>query len=560
MNETRPGKSRATAWIVATICLLFATTFSFSALPVTAQTAVADQSSGTPQAGGQNQQTKATDPKALAQLMQSVYQFILRNYVDEPDPAKLYEGAMKGMLDALGDPHSLFLDRDMMSDMTETMDGTYAGIGLYISRQAPDASLPPETKRYIEVISPIEDTPAWKAGFRPGDLILKIDGETSAGLTTDQASRKIRGPAGTKVTLTIRRGATAEFEISAVRAIIELPAEKHSFIFYKGKSFAYLRILDWMPQTRDRVAAALAVLSARQHEGIIIDLRSNPGGLLSSVIEVSDLFLTSGPIVSTRGRNQAENTIYSARPDSAYPAEIPMVVLIDKGSASASEIFAGAMKDSKRAILAGEKSYGKGSVQQIFPLAETGFKLTMARYYTPSGGSIDKTGILPDKALGEPALTEKDLAVYEKLYEAGVIPEFMKKNPGATRAEQDAFADSLTAGAYPLPKKLVRRMVRDEFIRTDPAPVFDLEFDSTLTSALDLILDPSFPELLSSAKTIAVLAEELKKQNSAAPGTQTASSPGSGSGSGKTVEPKVGEPQNGGGIPADGSRGQPGDR
>ncbi len=512
-NST-PGKHRA-AWTAVAACMIFASAFSLSSTPLFAQA----------------QDSVSADAKSYIQLFQSIYQFILRNYVDEPDPRKLYEGAMKGMFDALGDPHSMFLDKDMMSDLTETVDGSYAGIGLYISKQAPDSSLPPDAPRYIEVVSPIEDTPGWKAGIQPGDLLIKIDGETTAPLTTDQASKRIRGAAGTNVTLTIRRGQSVEFDIVATRAIIQLPTVKEALIPYKGKTYAYIRIIDWVPQTMDRMKEALASIGAVPHDGLVVDVRSNPGGLLRSVIDVSDLFLSSGVIVSTRGRNQSENSEYKADPELSYPADKPMVILINKGSASASEIFAGALKDHKRALLLGEKSYGKGSVQQIFPLTDTGFKLTMARYYTPSGENIDKTGIPPDRELKEAELTEAQLATFEKLYESGKIPEFARKHPDATNEEKTAFADSLSSGPYPLPGKVVRRMVRDEFNRTAKAPVYDLEFDSQLSGALDLLADPGFGKLLDESKSVKelVLAARADKASSGAlaAGKSTATTPAS---------------------------------
>ncbi len=491
--NTTPGKHRA-AWSAIAALMIFAPVFTFVAPPVFAQT----------------QESSAADAKTYIQLFQSIYQFILRNYVDEPDPRKLYEGAMKGMFDALGDPHSLFLDKDMMSDLTETVDGSYAGIGLYISKQAPDSSLPPDAPRYIEVVSPIEDTPGWKAGIQPGDLLIKIDGETTAPLTTDQASKRIRGPAGTDVTLTVRRGQTTEFDIKATRAIIQLPTIKQALIPYKGKTYAYIRIIDWVPQTADRMKEALASIALADHAGLVVDVRSNPGGLLRSVIDVSDLFLSSGMIVSTRGRNQGENSEYKADAALSYPADKPMIILVNKGSASASEIFAGALKDQRRALLLGEKSYGKGSVQQIFPLTDTGFKLTMARYYTPSGENIDKTGIPPDRELKEPELTEAQLASFEKLYESGKIPEFARKHPSASQEERNAFAESLATGSDQLPLKILRRMVRDEYNKTSRAPIYDLEFDSQLSGALDALADPNFSSILANSKTVKELVGGLR--------------------------------------------------
>ncbi|MCX8013187.1 MAG: S41 family peptidase, partial [Rectinema sp.] len=428
-----------------------------------------------------------------------IYQFILQNYVEEPDAAKIYQGAVKGMLDALGDPYSSFLDEDMMSEMMMDTKGTYGGVGLYISKQATVADS--ETPRYIEVVSPIEDTPAWKEGIKPGDLIIKIDGEDTAPLSTDKASSKIRGEAGSKVTLTFRRG-SYEFEVTFTRTVIEIPTIKQAVIETAQGKTGYIRIVEWNPNTAARIKAALQEMRKAGLERFIFDVRSNPGGLLSSVIDVSDLFLDSGVIVSTKGRNPAENYEYKAKSDLVIPRTDRMIVLINQGSASASEIFAGAMKDTRRALLVGEKTYGKGSVQQIFPLDKAGFKLTMARYYTPSGVNIDKVGIVPDIEVKEPVLSDAELAEVQKLYDAGDIAKYLEKHPTPSAEERRAFAETL-AQKYKVPAWVLDKLIRDQAERTQPARIYDLEYDMQLQKALSLIESAEFPKLLAEAKTLA---------------------------------------------------------
>ncbi len=445
------------------------------------------------------QQTKNADTKQYLQLLQSIYQFILQNYVEEPDAAKIYQGAVKGMLDALGDPYSSFLDEDMMSEMMMDTKGTYGGVGLYISKQATVADS--ETPRYIEVVSPIEDTPAWKEGIKPGDLIIKIDGEDTAPLSTDKASSKIRGEAGSKVTLTFRRG-SYEFEVTFTRTVIEIPTIKQAVIETAQGKTGYIRIVEWNPNTAARIKAALQEMRKAGLERFIFDVRSNPGGLLSSVIDVSDLFLDSGVIVSTKGRNPAENYEYKAKSDLVIPRTDRMIVLINQGSASASEIFAGAMKDTRRALLVGEKTYGKGSVQQIFPLDKAGFKLTMARYYTPSGVNIDKVGIVPDIEVKEPVLSDAELAEVQKLYDAGDIAKYLEKHPTPSAVERRAFAETL-AQKYKVPAWVLDKLIRDQAERTQPARIYDLEYDMQLQKALSLIESAEFPKLLAEAKTLA---------------------------------------------------------
>lgn len=486
MAEIRNEKIRtAGIWLTAFILVLF---LSFASVAI-------------PQASAQSASGNQDDAKRYSQLLQSIYQFILQNYVDEVNPAVLYEGAMKGMFNALGDPHSVFLDEDMLSDLMRETDGKYAGVGLYISKQPGTAG--ESEARYVEVVSPIEDTPAWKAGILPGDLILKIDGESTAELTVDQASNKIRGPAGTKVMLTFRRGASYEFDVEFTRATIEIPSIKTSSFEQNGSKYGYIRIIEWIPQTPDKIQEALSKLVKEGISYLIIDVRSNPGGLLSSVVDVSDLFIDSGVIVSTKGRNKQENFEYKAKPGVAIPSSVKMIVMVNKGSASASEIFAGAMKDTRRALLLGEKTYGKGSVQQIFPLDKTGFKLTMARYYTPSGVNIDKTGIEPDISVPDLVLSEKQLAAYEKLYSSGLIQKFVASNPDAGVSGRKAYAEHLIAvEGFDIPQAFIEKLLRDEAEKTRPARVVDLDFDIQLREAAKILASPEFDSMLQNSKTV----------------------------------------------------------
>jgi carboxyl-terminal processing protease len=452
------------------------------------------------------QQTKTPDAKQYSQLLQNIFQFILQNYVDEPDPSKLYQGAIQGMMDSLGDPYSTFLDEDMMSDLMSDTTGTYGGVGLYISKQA---TAPTEdTPRYIEVVSPIEDTPAWKEGIRSGDLIIKIDGEDTAPLSTDKASAKIKGEPGTTVVLMFRRG-SYEFEVTFTRSKIEIPAIKNAVITTAQGDVGYIRIIEWNPNTAPQMKTILQDMKKKNINKFVVDVRSNPGGLLSSVVDVSDLFLSSGVIVSTKGRTISENYEYKAKPDLAIVQSDRVIVLTNQGSASASEIFAGAMKDTKRALLLGEKTYGKGSVQQIFPLDKVGFKLTMAHYYTPSGVNIDKVGIEPDISVAEPELSDKELEAVQKLYDAGDIARYLQTTPQPTVEQRKEFAAEL-AKKYTVPELILEKLVRDEAERSQPARIYDLEYDVQLQKALDLIESPDFENTLNSTKTLAQLHDSGK--------------------------------------------------
>ncbi|HRZ89323.1 MAG TPA: S41 family peptidase, partial [Spirochaetia bacterium] len=337
--QTSPshGKQDRVAWTAVVAALALCSLLSVSVPPAFAQ-------------------TQASEAQRYSSLFQNVYSFILQNYVDEVDPKVLYEGAMKGMLDALNDPYSTFLDSAAISDLQDTTVGQYGGIGLYISKTPPSSRRPGE-EPWVEVVSPIEDTPGWRAGIQPGDWISEIDGASTAPLAMDEVLKKLRGTPGSTVVLTIRRGENITFPVAIVRALIEVPSVKRAMM---PNRTGYLRIIEFNPQTTARVKEAVEDFKAQGARAMVIDLRNNPGGLLSAVIDTADLFLDSGVIVSTKSRTAYENQVYRAKPALEVPRDWPVVVLINRGSASASEILAGALKDQKRAYLIGERSYGKG--------------------------------------------------------------------------------------------------------------------------------------------------------------------------------------------------------
>ncbi len=444
----------------------------------------------------------ADEGRRYALIIQNVYDFIQRHYVDEVDPEKLYEGAMKGMFEALGDPHSVFLPASDMSDLNDTTQGSFGGVGLYITK--PTEASKSGRPAYVEVASPIEDTPGWRAGISPGDLILKIDGESTEKLTMDEVLARLRGKPGTDVVILIRRGEKLEFPVKLTRAVIEVPTVKSAMI---GADVGYVKIITFTPMTVERVGAALDTFKKSGYKSLIIDLRYNYGGLLQAAVGVADFLLDGGVVVSTKSRIPNENSVMTAKPRTVVPKDMPVVVLINRGSASASEIVAGALKDRGRAYLVGEKSFGKGSVQQVYPIDDSGFKITTSRYYTPSDVNIDKIGIPPDLEVKFPELTDAEAESLNKLIADEAIPEFARTNPKADQAKAAAFAKEL-AGRYKIQENLLRRMVRDELNRTSVAPVYDLEYDIQLKAALDVVRKGDFPELMRNVKTLKVLQEE----------------------------------------------------
>jgi carboxyl-terminal processing protease len=320
-----------------------------------------------------------------------VFEKASANYVEAPDPTKMTTGAINAMLASL-DPHSNYFDAKALKDFQNNMRGEeFGGLGLEVMQ---DNGL-------VRVVSPIDDTPAARAGVMAGDMIVKIDATPVKGLSLKEAVDKMRGPAKTHVAITVQRGDAKEARVfDIVREIIHVQPVRSRV---QGGDLGYIRITQFNEQTYDALKAAMAKFKANGGvKGYILDLRNNPGGLLSQSIRVVNTFVDSGEIVSTRGRTPDLYQEYNARSGYDLSQGKPMVVLINGGSASASEIVSGALQDLKRATLIGTRSFGKGSVQTVLPLGEDGaLKLTTARYYTPSGRSIQAVGIEPDYKVSE---------------------------------------------------------------------------------------------------------------------------------------------------------------
>ncbi|MDR0316555.1 MAG: S41 family peptidase [Treponema sp.] len=476
-------------WIAATaaLCLIFI----FVSVPgVLAQ----GRDGGDSSSGAQGN-------RRYTSIIQNVFDFIQRHYVEEVDPQVIFEGAMNGMFNALNDPYSSFLPESEMSDLNDTTQGSFGGVGLYISKPTGERS--DGKPHYVEVASPIEDTPGWRAGINPGDLIIEINGESTDKLTMDEVLARLRGTPGVEVYLVIRRGEKLEFPVTLVRAVIEVPTAKYAMIGDIG----YLKLLTFTPYTADRARDAIADFRSKNYRSVILDLRNNYGGLLNSAVDVSSLFLDGGVVVSTKSRIPSENHVFNARRQAMIPADIPVIVLINRGSASASEIVAGALKDRGRAYLVGENTYGKGSVQQVYPLNNVGFKITTARYYTPSDVNIDKLGIPPDREVKFPEFTDADVEHLNRLINDNKIPSFVADNPQASAARIDAFARTLEQD-YKIDISLLKRLIRNEQNRTQIAPVYDLEYDVQLQEAVNILRGGSFPSLMESSKTLRALQEE----------------------------------------------------
>ena len=328
-----------------------------------------------------------------------------REYVEETKSKDLIYGAIKGMLETL-DPHSAFLPPNMYKEMQEETKGRFEGLGIEITIR----------EGVLTVVSPIEDTPAFKAGIQAGDQILRIDGESTKNLTLMEAVKRMRGPKGSKVTLTImREGFAKPREFTLIRDVIPIRSVRYEVL---EKQYGYIRVSQFQEKTDQEFQKAIKALEDEVKgglKGLILDLRNNPGGLLDQAVKLSDYFLDSGVIVSIEGRREEQKMKFNAHPQDNHLKHYPLVVLVNGGSASGAEIVAGAIQDHGRGIILGTQTFGKGSVQTIFSLKDgSGLRLTTARYYTPSGRSIQAKGIVPD-IIVKPTVPEEEKATPPKL-------------------------------------------------------------------------------------------------------------------------------------------------
>ena len=389
-------------------------------------------------------------------LFGDVFQRVREDYVEEVSDQDLVEAAINGMLTSL-DPHSAYLPDDNFQKMQVQTRGKFGGLGIEVTME----------NGFVKVVSPIDDTPADKAGILPEDLIISVDGESIVGLTLNDAVEKLRGPIGSNVKISVQRAQDEPFEVNIIRDEIKIRSVRSRLY----ETIGYIRITTFSEQTSPGLQKAMDDLQAETAEGLtglVLDLRNNPGGLLSEAIRVSDAFLEKGEIVSTRGRGENDIQHAYARPGDISDG-LPLVVLINSGSASASEIVAGALKDHRRAVVMGTRSFGKGSVQTITPMPGHGaMRLTTALYFTPSGVSIQAKGISPD--------IEVALARIEKL-EGGLVRE----------EDLRGALDNQEGGAEPTAENTASSEPKDP-----------IEIDYQLARAVDLLRGLSVFNALSS--------------------------------------------------------------
>ncbi|MFV1852878.1 MAG: S41 family peptidase [Porticoccaceae bacterium] len=390
--------------------------------------------------------TSSAETYRLLNLFGDVFEQVKAKYVEDVDDKQLIEAAINGMLTSL-DPHSSYLNMDNFEEMQVDTRGEFGGLGIEVTME----------DGFVKVIAPIYDTPAEKAGLQPGDFITHIDGTAIRGMTLNDAVEMMRGKVNTDILLTIiRKGEQAPFDVTLTRAVIKIQSVRAE----AKEDIGYIRITKFNEQTFSGLQRAIGDMRDQigpEIKGLVIDLRNNPGGLLDQAISVSDAFLDKGEIVSTRPRDTQNTERYNARTGDLAQG-LPVVVLINDGSASASEIVAGALQDHRRAVIMGTRSFGKGSVQTILPMpGNVALRLTTARYYTPSGKSIQEVGIVPDIIV--PQARVESIEGETRRSEASLNGALRNEDEGTTDAEKDANsrrdeAEQLAIDDYQLSRAL----------------------------------------------------------------------------------------------------------
>lgn len=402
----------------------------------------------------------AKDTYENIEVFTNVLSLVQKNYVDPVTTKQLIDGAITGMLNAL-DPHSSYLPPDLYKELQVDTRGSFGGLGIEITSRG----------NVLTVVSPIEDTPAYRAGVKPGDQIIKIQDEFTKDMPLVEAVKKMRGPSGTKIHLSLRREGVAHLiELTLTREVIRIQSVKSRML---DKGYGYIRITQFQERTDDDLQHALATLEKENGgsiAGLVLDLRNNPGGLLTQAVKVSDEFVDSGLVVYTDGRLESQKQKFFAHKAGSH-TDFPMIALVNGGSASASEIVAGCLQDHKRALVLGTQTFGKGSVQTILPLDEnSAIRLTTARYYTPNGRSIQATGITPD-------LVVENAVIQAKAEGGSAFPSIREENLPRHFGQKGKSAPALTE---PKPEE-------EEPVETPSIREGELGKDPQLDRALELL-------------------------------------------------------------------------
>ena len=436
---------------------------------------------------------QAAEPDSIADSMgklETLYRYIDALFLFDIDENAIYESMAKALFSALDDPYSQYITAEESQDIRDLTQGVYGGIGAYISKPNPEYRDPQDPETYmVTIVAPFAGSPAYRAGLHAGDLISHIDGQLVDELTVEESSARLRGQHDTEVLLTIHRGSLV-FDVTVTRAIVEIPTIRSDMI---GKT-GYIHILEFTPVTSDTFREVIGTFTASGYSSLIIDLRGNPGGAVDAALQIADYLLTDQTMLIMESKLPGSSIEYRSEKGTIVPPSLQVAVLIDGGSASSSEILAGALKDNERAILLGSTSFGKGLVQNVYPFGEDYFKVTAARYLTPARQDIHEIGIIPDIEMTEPELTDEEVEHYRTLIETNRIKEFVKEHPIQDPAADQALIEELRSEGILLPERYLQRLIRSEYeYLMDFPPVYDLDYDLVLQEALRVLKEGYTP-------------------------------------------------------------------
>ncbi len=450
-------------------------------------------------------------------MFRQAYKILQDEYVDieKVDSKTLLSGAIKGMLSSTEDPYTDFLSPEIAEEFSANLNATFYGVGIRMEMR----------HNWLTVVAPIKGTPAAAAGLQAGDQIIEIDKESTAGLTSLEAVGKIRGELGTVVNFTIvRPGVLQPFSVDLKRAKIDVDTVESAMIPHNNKKVAYIKIIEFGTPTEKEFETHLKNLLSQNPDSLILDVRNNPGGLLTGVSRIADMLLDEGLIVYTRGRIPSENFEFSAKPrNTLIDKNMPITIMANQGSASASEILIGALKDTGRGKVVGKNTFGKGCVQKTYPLSDGSLlKYTIAKYYTPAGNAIAKIGIKPDLEVGMwyDELTDVQKTSVIQIQMTNYIVNLLQENKNPSKDVVDTLYNKLVGEGYNIPRHVLDNLIMQ---RQDSASssVYNLKLDNQLVSALDVAIEPTDsskyqyfkePKTVDELKIIEEKALELYKQ------------------------------------------------
>ena len=428
--------------------------------------------------------------RSISQILYSLgnlYAYLSNNFLYEIDSETMEEELISAMIDSLGDQYSYYIPPDVASTFEENTEGEYVGIGTYLTKMNPAYADPDDPESYMVIIaSPFPGGPADRAGLRPRDMISAINGEDVSELTATEASNMMKGHIGEEITLTVHRG-SAVFDIKLMPEVVTTPSTVSGML---TEDIGYIAIYTFSLTTGTSVAEDLSELLSQGAEKLIIDLRNNGGGTVQSALETADMFLSDGMMLETKYKPSSgrSESVAMADPDISVPEDIPLLLIVNGGTASSSEILTGALMDNGRATVLGSQTFGKGISQEIRPFRGGYIQITTGHFYTPSGNDIHEVGITPDILIEEPEYSDEEMKAFETFMEEDRFSSYIEENPEYTKENVLAFADKYKDSG--VPEDLLIMLIRNEYIYSmdyDERPVADIWFDQYITKALEVL-------------------------------------------------------------------------